>query len=156
MDGQWYYFMDKCLPFRASISSAHFQSFSDAVAHILRKKTGCELVNYLDDFLFAAFLKALCDTQIQQFLDICKSINFPVSIEKTFWGSTVMVFLGLLINTVKRIVCVPEEKISKALLLIDTMLESRKGKVTVKQVQQICGLLNFLGRAVVLGRAFTR
>ena len=30
-----YYFVDKCLPFGASISCAIFQAFSDAVAHIV-------------------------------------------------------------------------------------------------------------------------
>ena len=35
LDGRVYYFVDKCLPFGASISCSHFQHFSDAVAHIL-------------------------------------------------------------------------------------------------------------------------
>ena len=36
------------------------------------------------------------------------------------------------------------------------MLNSTKYKVTVKQVQQLCRLLNFIGRAIVPGCAFTR
>ena len=59
IDNEIYYFVDKCLPFGASISCVHFQSFSDAVAHVMRVKTGMENVNYLDDFLFIALLKAL-------------------------------------------------------------------------------------------------
>ena len=75
-DGKMYYFVDKCLPFDASISCAHFQNFSDAVAHVMRCRTKRDLVNYLDDFLFTALLKYLCDAQIQQFLDLCAEINF--------------------------------------------------------------------------------
>ena len=29
-------------------------------------------------------------------------------------------------------------------------------KITVLQLQKICGFLNFLGRAIIPGRAFTR
>ena len=54
IDGRTYYFVDKCLPFGASISCAHFQRFSNAVKHIVCYYTHKELVNYLDDFLFAA------------------------------------------------------------------------------------------------------
>ena len=39
LDGKCYFFVDKCLPFGASISCAHFQKFSDAVAHLVQWKT---------------------------------------------------------------------------------------------------------------------
>ena len=85
IDSKIYHFIDKCLPLGASISCAHSQEFSNAVAHIVRFRTKKDLLNYLDDFLFVALLKALCDKQVSTFLDICKTINFPVSLEKTFW-----------------------------------------------------------------------
>ena len=113
---KWYYFVDKCLPFGSSRSCALFQAFSDAVAHIIRSKTEHDNVNYLDDFLFAALLKLICDNQIKEFLRLCRRINFPVSLDKTFWGCTRIVFLGLLIDTVRQTVCVPEEKVKAARL----------------------------------------
>ena len=93
-NGKIYYFVDKCLPFGASISCTLFQLFSDCVAFIFMKSTGEITVNYLDDYYFVAMLKALCDQQIKKFLDICATIKFPVSLEKTVWGSMVLVFLG--------------------------------------------------------------
>ena len=150
------YFVDKCLPFGASISCAHFQNFSDAIGYIIRTRTGKDLINYLDDNLFAAFMKCLCDGQIQHFLDVSEMTNFPVSIEKTYWGSTTLVFLGLLIDTIKRVVCIPSDKIQKALNLIEAALSSKRHMVTVLQIQQLCGYLNFMGRGIIPGRAFTR
>ena len=91
------YFVDKCLPFGASISCAIFQAFSDSVAFLVRFRTNKPLVNYLDDYFFVALVKALCDGQVVVFLDICARICFPVSTEKTFWGSQLLTFLGLLI-----------------------------------------------------------
>ena len=155
-DHQWYYFIDKCMPFGSSISCAHFQSFSNAIAHIMRVKTGKDNVNYLDDFLFIALLAYICNGQTKLFLEICQEIRFPVSMEKTCWAMTVITFLGMLLDTEKQILSIPTEKILKALNQIDSILKSKKRKATVLQVQQLCGILNFLCRAVVPGRPFLR
>ena len=151
-----YYFIDKCLPFGAAISCAHFQVFSDAIAHILRVKSKQDNINYLDDFLFSALLTAFCNAQVDLFLEVCNQINFPVSIEKTYYSSTQMVFLGFLIDSVSQLVMIPEEKICKGKDLIMGVLKSKHGKITLKQLQQICGFLNFLGHCIVPGRVFTR
>ena len=79
LDGKTYYFVDKCMPFGASISCSHFQRFSNAIKHIVQYRTKKNLVNYLDDFLFAALLKLLCNNQVRDFLEVCKMIQFPVS-----------------------------------------------------------------------------
>ena len=152
--GEVWFFVDKCLPFGAAISWAHFQNFSDAVAHLVRFRTKSELINYLDDYLFAAMLRRWCNKQISIFMQICAAIRFPVSAEKTFWSMTRLVFLGLLIDTIAQVVMIPVVKIEIAVDLISQVLSKRK--ITVKQIQKICGFLNFLWRAVVPSRAFTR
>ena len=50
------FFVDKCMPFGASISCAHFKKFLDTVAHIVQYKTHKKPINYLDNFFFAALL----------------------------------------------------------------------------------------------------
>ena len=144
IDGIWYYFVDKCLPFGASISCALFQEVSNAIVHLVEFKTNKEVINYLEDYLFIALLKRLCNLQMQIFLDICKAINFPVSEEKTFPADTVMTFLGFLIDANKQMIAVPCEKISKARNMLSYILakESKppsKRKITVLQIQKICG-----------------
>ena len=156
IDDRWYFFIDKHLPFGAAISCAVFQAFLNAIAHIVRVKSGKDNVNYLDDFLFIAMLKALCDAQVDLFLSICHQINFPVLLEKTFYGMTQLVFLGLLIDTVCQLVLTPPEKVKKARDLISDALQKAKGKIKVKHLQAICGYLNFLGKCILPGRAFTR
>ena len=56
LDGKAYYFIDKCLPFGASISCTIFQVISDTVSHLVRMRSKMDNVNYLDDFLFVALL----------------------------------------------------------------------------------------------------
>ena len=89
------YFVDKCLPFGAAISCAIFQAISDAIAWIVAVKAKKPYVNCLDDYLFAAALKSMCNYQIKIFLDVCEQIRFPVTIEKTYWGTSLLTFLGL-------------------------------------------------------------
>ena len=106
LDGKTYYFVDKCLPFGASISCSHFQRFSNAIKHIVEWRTKKSLVNYLDDFLFAAIMRLLCNNQVRTFLEVCESIRFPVSMEKIFWATTRLTFLGLLIDTINQCVSI--------------------------------------------------
>ena len=153
--GKTYYFVDKCLPFGSLISCAIFQAFSDAVAYIVSVRMTHPNINYLDDYLFIAATRFLCNKQLDAFIEICNEIRFPVATEKTEYAVQVIVFLGLLIDCINRIVCIPKEKIDKAKELIDTFLTAKKGKVTVLQVQKLAGFLNFLCKSIVPGRAFT-
>ena len=137
ISGKVYYFVDKCLPFGSSISCAIFQDFSNAVAYIVQVKTKEANVNYLDDFFFAQLLRELCNLQVQTFLDVCSDINFPVALEKTFWGDTIIVFLGLMIDTLNQVVCIPREKVLRALVLIEYFLNKNNKKVTILQVQRL-------------------
>ena len=158
LDGNTYYFVNKSLPFGASISCSHFQRVSNAIAHIVKFRSKEDLINYLDDFYFAALFKWYCDRQVKIFLDTCGEINFPVAMEKTVWGTIRLVFLGLLINMDTLTVSIPEEKIIKALGLInDVLTPNSKGvrKTTLKKLQQLCGYLNFLSHCILPGRAFT-
>ena len=156
IDGKWYYFVDKCMPFGASISCSHFQRFSNAIAHIVKHKTRKENINYLDDFFFVHLLKALCNKQISKFIEICEAIKFPVSMDKTFWATTRLSFLGLVIDTITQLICIPTDKIDKAISLIERVLKKKNNTMELHQLQQLTGFLNFLGKAVVPGRAFTR
>ena len=158
LDNCFYYFIDKCLPFGAAISCSHFQRFSNAIAHLVkfRAELDHEPVNYLDDFLFIALLCSACNGQIQEFLDICTEIGFPVAMDKTFWASDRLIFLGLLIDTQRQLVMIPVEKITKAVSLINKFLRRKRKTVMIREIQQITGLLNFFGKCIVPGRAFTR
>ena len=107
--------MDKCLPFGSSISCAIFQDVSDAIAYLVYVRTLKRNVNYLDDYLFVSLLLRECNKQVQTFLSICDMINFPVSMEKTFWGTTRLTFLGMLLDSEHQVICIPEDKVCKAL-----------------------------------------
>ena len=130
LDQHVYYFVDKCMPFGASISCAAFQKISDAISFLVQYRTGHKNVNYLDDYFFVALLKLVCNNQVKSFLQVCSEIGFPVSLEKTYWASTVMTFLGLLIDTARGIILIPMEKLTKARDMVKQVRTSRKIKLS--------------------------
>lgn len=153
--GGWYYFIELALPFGCSISPKIFQRFSKTTAFLVGKITNRrQPLVYLDDFLNIKNSEKTCNKCLKTLLQVCEWINFPVSHEKTCWAATSAIFLGLLLNGRKHIICVPPEKKEIALQLISIMEAEKKTKVI--QIQKLAGTLNFIGRAIVPGRAFNR
>ena len=150
------FFVDKCLPFGASISCSHFQRFSNALRHLLEFLTGKKfaVTNYLDDFLFIDTTAPGCNALVSKFLKLCSDISLPVSLEKTEWATTRITFLGILLDGKNFVLSIPLDKQEKARKLLEYFQD--KKKATVKQLQVLTGYLNFLSKAIFPGRAFTR
>ena len=134
----------------------NFPEISDAISWIVEAKTGQENLNYLDDYFFADILTSLCNQQIGIFKQICCQIGMPVSEDKTFLATDRLPFLGLLIDVRNQMVCVPMDKVAKIVNIIKAALNRESKKTTLFELQVIAGHLNFIGRCVVPGRAFTR
>ena len=151
------YFLEKNLPFGSSISCSHFQRFSNCLKHIFEYLVGADhaiCTNYLDDFLFVAPSSGECNRRVRIFLNLCKRINVPVALKKTEWASENITFLGINLNRRKKILTIPEEKRQKVLNWLNYVLG--KNKATIKELEKFTDLLNFMGRAIVPGKAFTR
>ena len=76
--------------------------------------------------------------------------------EKTFWGTKMLTFLGLLLDSRKQVICIPQDKLIKAINWVCYFLNKKNKKATVLEFQKLCGILNFLCRCIVPGRAFLR
>ena len=90
-----------------------------------------------------------CDELVMDFINICDEINFPVSFDKTEWSSQIIVFLGMLLNTITQTISIPLDKRQKAMNLLKWFCSRRKA--TVLKIQQLAGLLNFICYGVVVG-----
>jgi hypothetical protein len=88
------------------------------------------------------------------FCKICNSVSVPIADDKTEGPTTSMKYLGLLIDTEKMMVKIPTEKLNKLLEEIKKVAFAKK--VTLKQLQSLCGLLSFCTSALPSGRAFNR
>ena len=156
-DGKFKYFIDKCLPFGTSIRCTLYQHFSNALRHLLEHRTGKDgkaVMNYLDDFLFMAITRWICNQMIQEFISLCNYLNVPVAMEKMELVNTWVIFLGILLDGECLYISIPIEKKEKALRLLNDLADRKKA--TVKQLQVLTGYLNFLTKAIVPGRTFTQ
>ena len=154
--GLYMYFSDKCVPFGSSKSCKLFQDFSDCLQHIAESLLSARyrITNYLDDFLIIGESEQQCAARVRSFLRICEHLNCPIAMEKTELATQEIVFLGLLLDGRNCIIAVPEEKRCKAVNTLQWLLS--KNKIVVKELQRLTGLLNFLNKAIVPGRPFTR
>ena len=154
--GVTYYFADKCLPFGASISCSLYNDFSNALAHIICYYTNsvCRVTNYLDDFLFISTSEQQSMYRVRTFIQICKYLGVPIAEDKIVWPTTTVKFLGVLINGENKFLQIPHDKKDKALFKLMRVMDKRT--VTVREIQELTGLLNFLAKVIIPGRVFTR
>lgn len=151
---KWSYFVDLNCGFGSSSSCFLYDKVSRLLRHLYKWKTGMEAVVYLDDGLQMGLSETLCNRNLDTYLNICREINLPTSDEKTVRATRVINFLGLLIDAIRKLISIPAVKVSKALNLMDQIIDAKK--TTVLHMQRITGLLNFFCRAIVPGRTFTR
>ena len=95
-----------------------------------------------------------CLKMMQILLHLCEFIGCTISSEETEWPKPLMVFLGMLLNGLSKTITLPQEKIDKARYLLKTAIDIKK--VTVNFIQKLTSKINFLNRAIIPGRAFTR
>ena len=67
-----------------------------------------------------------------------------------------MIFLGMLLDSRRQIICIPMDKLIKATSWVNYFLNEGNMKATLHEFQKLCGILNFLCRCIVPGRAFLR
>ena len=64
----------------------------------------------MDDFLCIDESEEECNRLVSIFLDLCSKIGCPISIEKTEFATTKVVFLGILLDGERFVLVIPEDK----------------------------------------------
>jgi hypothetical protein len=149
------YYFDKCLPMGAKCSCRKFEAFSTFLEWCVQRDSvgEGEVFHYLDDFLFSSVANSTgCERILFNFVELCRRLGVPLAEDKLEGPTTLLAFLGLLIDTMRMEIRVPAEKIAKARSLINTF-KGRK-RVTLRELQSAIGTLQFLCRAVRPGRVF--
>lgn len=153
-DGNYYF--DRCLPFGLSYSCALWEKFATFLHYVVRRSCSVgELEHYLDDFLFGGNAGTNeCKQIMSTFFATCKKMGVPIAEEKTEGPQTVIIFLGLELDSVLMEVRIPTEKIEQLQTQIQEILN--KKSVTLNSMQSLIGSLHFMCRAIVPGRPFCR
>ena len=136
-------YVDKFLPMGAKSSCALFEKISTflhwAVSWVSKKDT---LDHYLDDFILAGQHDTDdCQKLIETFTLVCNELGVPIAEDKSVGPTTVIIFLGLEIDTANMVIRIPLTKIQELLDLL--MLLNVKNKVTLKELQSLTGKFFF-------------
>nr|XP_054749833.1 uncharacterized protein LOC129255509 [Lytechinus pictus] len=153
VEGRFYF--DKCMPMGCSVACSAFEKFSSFLEYCCRKVAGIpNTLHYLDDFLFVGASVVECAHLMYSFQALCENFGVPIAEGKTEGPVTVLTFLGLEIDSLAKLVRVPQDKVSALLHLLSCVMGA--DKVTLRKLQSVIGSLNFVCRAVAPGRAFLR
>lgn len=113
------------------------------------------LFHYLDDF---AVLGQPDSQECQLALDIlkriCAYLGVPLAPDKQDGPSAVIVFLGIIIDTLKQELRLPEEKLKRLLELLAQW--EHKKTCTRQELESLLGTLLDACKVIPAGRAFTR
>ena len=152
-NGQYYY--DKCLPMGCSSSCRIFEAFSSALEWAARTKLRIsEIEHILDDFFIVGPDMPSCKLSLDTFIAMCNEVGVPLAPDKTLGPATVLSFLGIELDSIALEARLPSDKLDKARSEIRHLLSAKKA--TLKELQSLTGLLNFMTTVIIPGRAFLR
>lgn len=149
--GQWY--VDKVLPFGLRSAPKIFSAVADALQWLMVQQA-LDVLHYLDDFLVICPPGGTQRDDLGTALKLCEELGVPIAAHKTEGPSTVITFLGIELDSVERVLRLPEEKLRR----LKREIERWKGRrcCTKRELQSIIGLLQHASCVVKPGRTFLR
>ena len=143
-------FVDTKLPFGCRHGSQFFQRTSDAVRYVMRRRN-VDVINYIDDFLgYGTPEKA--SRAFHELQELMRDLGLTISAKKLIPPSTQAVCLGILVDTTKGTVAIPQEKLEQIKQAVRAWTQKRT--CTKRQLQSLLGLLLYIHKCVKPARIF--
>ena len=148
-------FVDTALPFGLRSAPKIFNALADALEWIIREQGVEHVWHYLDDFITCGLAGSdECLLNLSVLTDVCKHLGVPLA-EKKMEGPTMsIVFLGILIDSVRGELRLPPEKLDRLHGHINEWLQ--KKRCTKRELLSIAGQLQHAAMVVWPGRTFLR
>ena len=95
-------YVDAALPFGLRSAPKIFNALADALEWIVKEHGVRYLWHYLDDYITCGAADSEeCHFNLQLLLDICRHLGIPLAQEKLEGPTSCLVFLGILIDTIR-------------------------------------------------------
>ena len=153
---QGMFYHDKVLPMGSAVSCQTFERFSCALQWILQTHFQVlKITHYFDDYIFAGSSDdSSCLTSLLSFENLAQDIGIPLNEGKRCPPSTCQIVYGIEIDTTTMQLRLPADKLTKAISLVDSMVNCRK--VSLRNLLSLIGLLSHCCLVVSAGRSFLR
>jgi hypothetical protein len=153
------YYVFKVLPFGLSVACWAFTKLTRVAVKALRAE-GIRLIHLLDDMGFAAQGFEAATALVVRVVDFLQNLGFVINFGKSMMTpAQLMRFLGFLIDSVKGLFLVPEDKKEKLMSNLKNLVESAhtRARVLFSVGGQLLSMQLALGQAAILySRAFYR
>ena len=143
-------FCDAVLPMGLRSSAFICQRVTSAFAYMMLM-IGFAVLNYLDDFA-GAERGQYATVAFLMLRELLKKSGFEEAQDKACPPSEIMIFLGILFNTIKMTMEITPDRLAEIKSLV--MLWLDKKTASLKEIQQLLGKLNFVGCCVQPSRVF--
>jgi hypothetical protein len=152
---QFYY----CIVLTFGLRSAPyiFNLFSEALHWIIERHVPAHLRHFLDDFflLFPPALGSSLPTRaVEWVMALGQNLGLCFQDSKTEWPTTQIEFLGLELDSISMEARLPADKLSYLKDLLSSW--SSKRGTSLRDVQELCGFLQFASQVIPRSRPFIR
>ena len=154
LDGQEGYYVDNRLCFGLRLGPSYFNKLSCFIHDFLTNCRGLKVVNYLDDFLSISDSLPNAVNARDQVVGILRFLGFHVAFDKLKYPSKCVTYLGIILDTDRRELRLPDGKLHKLENLLRGHLS--KERISKKDLESIGGLLSHCSHLVKGGRMFCR
>ena len=139
------------LPFGCRSSCLHAQRVTNAVVAIYRSQSEGHIDGYVDDFgsIVTRLLSASAFAYLHWLLEF---LGLDRSIDKDQWPEYIRIFLGLQYNLRDMLLTLPEEKVIRAINMLESWIN--RDTCSKAQVQSLLGHVNHLAAVVHAARPF--
>jgi len=150
-------YIDAKLPFSLRSAPKIFNAVADALEWCIAS-AGVEVVyHYLDDFAVPGMPETeQCSRNLGLLKAVCSDLGIPPAPEKQAGPTTVIEFLGIIIDTSRQELHLPADKLVRLKDLISTWTPSKDRSCTRKELESLLGVLQHACIVIPQGRAFLR
>lgn len=154
LDGVVCNFVDNRLCFGLRSGPAYFNDITRFLATYLSENYDIFIVQYLDDFLCLDRSLDRCAFAQRCIIDMLRYVGFYISWKKIQAPSHVITFLGIEIDSLKMELRLPQGKLEKLSVMLDSILDTVY--ISKKSLEVLTGLLAHCATIVKGGRVFCR
>ena len=154
INGKKCWFVDNRLCFGLRLGPKYFNLVSNFVHDVLVSVYNLKIVNYLDDFITIADTFQECSEARDTVVKLLRFLGFHVAYEKLVSPSQIVTYLGIIIDSTRMELRLPEGKLVKLVKQLDCL--ENKNRVSKKDLESLGGLLSHCSHIIRGGKIFCK